>query len=270
MITAISGATARPLGLAGYPKQSPRSVAAAFDAGVNYYFFYGPSHISVIDGLRRLVKRQRDEVIIGCGGGSRQARGLERVRRRVARDLGTPIIDVFFMEYLNPSDDFAAVFGAGGPVEALCGWRDDGHIRFVGISTHDASVAKRCIEDGRVDVLMLRCNMAHRRLASAVFPEAQAAGVSVTAFTATRWGTLLRGHPDWPHAPPSALDCYRYCASQPAVEVVLSGARTLKELRENVGLLTLTGLDPEERARWEAYGDLVYGTDGGKFETAWP
>ena len=141
--------------------------------------------------------------------------------------LGATVIDLFFAEYLNPSDDLTVIFGESGPIETLCRWRDDGAVRYVGASTHDASVAARCIEDGRVDVLMLRCNMAHRRLRAAVFPKAQRAGVSVVAFTATRWGTLLEGHPDWSEVPPTALDCYRYCLAQPGVEVVLSAATTL-------------------------------------------
>ena len=270
MITTISGASVRPLGLAAYPGQSQRCVKTAFDRGVNFFFFYGPSHTSVIHGLRPLIRRSRDDVIIAGGSGSRRASGLERVRRKFVRELGATVIDLFFAEYLNPSDDLTVIFGESGPIETLCRWRDDGAVRYVGASTHDASVAARCIEDGRVDVLMLRCNMAHRRLRAAVFPKAQRAGVSVVAFTATRWGTLLEGHPDWSEVPPTALDCYRYCLAQPGVEVVLSAATTLGQLRENLTLLTAPVLEDQERRRWETYGDLVYGTAPGKFETGWP
>ena len=53
MLTTINGSPAQPLGLAAYPGQSQRCVKTAFDAGVNFFFFYGPSHTSVIHGLRR-------------------------------------------------------------------------------------------------------------------------------------------------------------------------------------------------------------------------
>ena len=258
MIATSNGTSARPLGLAAYPGQSERCVKTAFDAGVNLFFFYGPSHTSVIHGLRRLTQRSRDDVIIACGSGSRRTSGLDRVRRQFARELGTSVIDLFFAEYLNPSDDLGVVFGEDGPIETLYRWRDDGAIRYVGATTHDASLAARCIEDGRIDVLMLRCNMAHRRLADAVFPSATAADVSVVAFTATRWRTLLAGHPDWPGSPPSALDCYRYCLSRPTVKVVLSAPTTLEQLRENLPLLNARTLNTDERTRWEAYGDLIH------------
>ena len=270
MITTTNGAAARPLGLAAYPGQSERCVEAAFSGGVNFFFFYGPSHTSVIHGLRPVIQHARDDVIIAGGSGSRRAGGLERVRRTFERELGATGLDLFFAEYLNPSDDLSVVFGKGGPIETLCRWRNDGVVRHVGASTHDASLAVRCIEDGRIEVLMLRCNMAHRRVCSAVFPRAQRAGVSVVAFTATRWGTLLEGHPDWSEVPPTALDCYRYCLSQSAVEVVLSAATTVAQLRVNLPLLTAPPLEDDDRRRWETYGDLVHGTGTGTFETAWP
>ena len=50
----------------------------------------------------------------------------------------------------------------------------------------------------------------------------------VVAFTATRWGSLLRGHDKWPGEMPSAGECYRFCLSNAAVHVVpLSGYHRL-------------------------------------------
>ena len=270
MITTINGASARPLGLAAYPDQAERCVRTAFNDGVNFFFFYGSSHTSVIRGIRPLASGSRAEVIIACGSGSRRAAGLERTRREFVKQLGTPVIDLFIAEYLNPSDDLSVIFGEGGAIDTLCRWRDQGAVRYLGASTHNAGLAAQCIEDGRIDVLMLRCNMAHRRLCAAVFPSARRAKIPVVAFTATRWGTLLEGHLHWSEAPPTALDCYRYCLAQPAVEVVLSAATTVEQLRESLPLLSTPRLADRERRRWENYGDLVYGTGVGTFETTWP
>ena len=270
MIQTINGDPARPLGLAAYPKQPTRCVGVAFDAGVNYFFFYGPSGTSVIDGVAGLVDRHRGDLLIGCGSGSRRPEGLERILRRFERAVGTDVIDVFFAEYLNTGDDLASVFGEDGVIATLACWRDAGRIRYVGATTHDVSVARSCVTDKRIDVLMLRYNMAHRRLASAVFPHARQASQTVVAFTATRWSTLLRGHPEWTLTPPTALECYRYCLADPAVDVVLTGATTIPQLRANLPALQTRALGARERRRWEAYGDLVYGTGTGKFETAWP
>src|SRR5438046_6548852 len=86
---------------------------------------------------------------------------------------------------------------------------------------------RRLAADLRVDVLMHRFNMAHRKAAREVFPAAAKARTPIVAFTATRWGTLLEPHADWPGRPPTASDGYRYCLAHRPVLVVLTAPRPL-------------------------------------------
>ncbi|MCH7750017.1 MAG: aldo/keto reductase [Acidobacteria bacterium] len=270
MITTLAGAPARPLGLAAYPEQQRACVRVAHAAGVNFFFFYSISHESLIDGLAPVLRRARDDVIVATGSGSRNRKGLERARRAICRRLGVETLDVFFAEYVSPSDDFPRVFDDAGVLDLLCEWRETGAIRYVGASAHDRDLARRLVDDGRVDVLMHRFNMAHRKAAASVFPAAEAAGIPVVAFTATRWRTLLDGHPDWSGPVPSAADCYRYCLAAPAVQVVLSAPATIAQLRANLTVLQDGRADPSATADWDAYGDLVYAAGRGRFETMWP
>ena len=53
------------------------------------------------------------------------------------------------------------------------------------------SLAKQLAEDPRVEILMHRYNMAHRKAGEEVFPSAIRSKTPVVAFTATRWGTLM-------------------------------------------------------------------------------
>ncbi len=269
MITTLSGRLAAPLGLAAYPQQQRACVRVAREAGVNFFFFYSLGQQSVIDGLIPVLRRSREDVIVATGSGSRSRKGLERVRRAICRRLGVDILDVFFAEYVDPSEHASKVFDDHGVLDLLCEWRESGAIRFTGASAHDRDLACRLVDDGRIDVLMHRYNMAHRKAAASVFPAAAAAGIPIVAFTATRWRTLLKGHPEWPGPVPTAADCYRYCLTAPAVQVVLSAPRTTTQLRSN-----LTALEdgPAELASadWDAYGDLVYADGRGKFDTRWP
>ena len=270
MITTLSGAPATPLGLAAYPEQQRACVRVAHEAGVNFFFFYSLGRQSVIDGLIPVLRRSRDDVIVATGSGSRNRKGLERARRAICRRLGVDTLDVFFAEYVDPSEHASKVFDDDGVLDLLCEWRETGAIRYVGASAHDRDLARRLVGDGRIDVLMHRYNMAHRNAAASVFPAAAAAGIPVVAFTATRWRTLLEGHPGWPGPVPSAADCYRYCLAAPAVQVVLSAPKTTRQLRANLGVLGTGRADHSASPDWEAYGDLVYADGRGKFETMWP
>ena len=148
-----------------------------------------------------------------------------------------------------------------------------GQIRYVGVTATTASSPNSWRMTARVDVLMHRFNMAHRKAASEVFPTATQAAAPVIAFTATRWGTLLESRPDWPGNPPTAADCYRFCLAQPAVQLVLTAPKSVDELAENLAVLELPPMNARDCKRWEQYGDLIYFQGQGKthaFESRWP
>lgn len=269
-LTTLDGTPASCLGLAAGLKQDPRCVRRAFAGGINYFFFYGPGNKSFIDELAALVRRKREQIIVATGSGSRRVEGLRLARRKLATLLGIDLIDVFFIEYVHPGDNPDVMFCKNGVLDELRQWKESGLVRFVGATAHDRSLAGRLVADPRVDVLMHRFNMAHRKAAHEVFPVAAKVRKPIVAFTATRWGTLLEPHADWPGPPPTASDCYRYCLGQPSVQVVLTAPRSLAELDQNLDVLELAPMSKRKRGEWERFGDLVYGRGKGAFETDWP
>jgi hypothetical protein len=116
---------------------------------------------------------------------------------------------------------------------------------------------------------MHRFNMAHRKAAKEVFPAAIDSKTPIVAFTATRWRTLFEAPAGWTDPPPRAVDCYRYCLAEPAVQVVLTSPQTVEQLEENLSVLAAPPLSRREMAHWERFGDLVYGAGADSFETKW-
>ncbi len=147
--------------------------------------------------------------------------------RPTPRLKGVDVIDVFYAEYVSPSDDLGTVTGKEGTLAEIWKYREEGKVRFVGVTTHNRPLAVDLIESGRVEVLMHRYNIAHRGAEEKVFPAAQREGLPVVSFTNTRWGSLLRGHPDWVEPVPTAVDCYRYVLRHPALHRALSAPGTL-------------------------------------------
>jgi aryl-alcohol dehydrogenase-like predicted oxidoreductase len=272
-ITTINGKPASVLGLAAHAEPSAGCIERAFDAGVNFYFFYSPGHREFVAELRPLAQARRDDIILASGSGARTASGLKTARRKVLAAVGLGTIDIFFAEYINPGDDVDSIFGDGGVLDELQKWKSDGVIRYAGATAHDRKLARRLAEDSRVDVLMHRFNMAHRKAAAEVFPAAQSAQMPVVAFTATRWGTLLKQQVDWPGESPTAADCYRFCLAQPAVRLVLTAPKSVAELDENLAVMRLPPMSEQDCHHWERYGELVYQQGRGgshDFESRWP
>ena len=267
-LTSLDGTLASCLGLAARPKQPPRCVRRAFAGGINYFFFYGPGNTSFIEELAALLRRSREQILVATGSGSRRIEGLRAARRKLTALLGIGVMDVFFIEYVHPGDNPEVMFGKNGVLDELQNWKERGCVRFVGATTHDRTLARRLAADPRIDVLMHRFNMAHRKAAHEVFPAAAKARTPIVAFTATRWGTLLQPYAGWPGPLPTATDCYRYCLAQPSVQVVLTAPRSLAELEQNLDVLESPPMSKWERDQWQRFGDLVYGAGNGTFETS--
>jgi aryl-alcohol dehydrogenase-like predicted oxidoreductase len=270
MITDLCGNSASSLGLAAAPRQDPRCVRRAFRSGINFFFFYGPGYEPFLEQLALLVRTQRERVIVATGSGGRKRGSLSAARRRIVAALGTELIDVFFAEYVTASDNPKQIFGDSGVLDQLQQWKAEGWIRYAGATTHDQKLAKQLAQDARVNVLMHRFNMAHRKAVKEVFPIAMQTETPVVAFTATRWGSLLKPNAQWSGEPPIAADCYRYCLAHPAVHLVLSAPQSLAELKENLQVLKLPPMSHRDRARWERFGDLIHGQGADAFETRWP
>lgn len=262
----LYGSNISRLGFASQYLKEVDWIQTAFAAGINYFFSYNLPSEQLPSGLKPLLSDHRDAIFMATGSESRHPNTLQHYLDQVRQSLGTNVIDAFFIEYLSPLDSANELETV---LTQLQRWKTEGWIRYVGASTHNREVALQLIEHGGWDVLMLRYNMAHRKAEEQVLPAAHAAGLPVIAFTCTRWGSLLKGHPQWHKPAPTAADCYRYALHNPAVQVALTAPATLSQLQENLSALNAPPLASAKIEHWHVYGDMVYGRGQDAFETQW-
>lgn len=264
-LSTLQGQPASILGLAGQSIDAA-TVLLAFEAGINYFFFYNLESENFLGGLKSLLVAKRQQVLVATGSENRDIQSLRNYLDSVRHCLNVDQVDVFFIEYVSPADDMTQVQVV---LDELRLWKDSGVVRYVGVTTHNRAIALEMIERHQCDVLMHRYNMAHRKVEKDVLPSAFEAGVPVVAFTCTRWETLLKGHPHWQHKPPLAADCYRYALSNSAVRLALTAPKTREQLQENLSVLHSPQLSKQEVAHWQEYGDLIYGNGQDAFDTQW-
>jgi aryl-alcohol dehydrogenase-like predicted oxidoreductase len=129
------------------------------------------------------------------------------------------------------------------------------------VTSHQRSLAATMAASGSLDVLMIRYNAAHRGAERDVFPVTQPLGIPVIAYTALRWGALLRLMPDDPpgFVVPGAPEWYRFVLQNPAVAVTLAAPQTRAELDEDLRVLERRGpLSDDEYAAFAAHGERVH------------
>jgi aryl-alcohol dehydrogenase-like predicted oxidoreductase len=167
--------------------------------------------------------------------------------------------------YVETAEEWRRLTGPGGAY-AYC--RDagrDGVIRHLGITSHQRPVAAEIARTGLLDALMIRYNAAHRGAEQEVFPATTAVGLPVIAYTALRWGALVKSTREDPagFAVPPAPAWYRFALQSPAVSVVLAAPHSRQELDEDLTVLdTPTPLPADDYTRLAEHGLRVRRTAG--------
>jgi predicted aldo/keto reductase-like oxidoreductase len=106
---------------------------------------------------------------------------------------------------------------------------------------------------------MVRYNAAHTGAEQDIFPHLAKRKPAIVAYTATRWGGLLNRPKDWTGPIMTASDCYRFCLSNPQVDIVLTGPKNRQQLQENLSGLGEKGPLSEEELSWiRDFGQIVH------------
>lgn len=259
-----TGLRITPLALAAWSVRTYRSdrrrltaddVERAYhEHGINTFLFHFLMH-PLVEGLRRLIRAgHRDDLVLIAEAGIPTGRLVQRSWDRHARALDTEWLDVFLLGWVR-----ARWYLTGHTWAAMERLRDTGGVRAIGYSSHDRPLAARLAREFAPDVLMLRYNAAHRGAEQDVFSTLQHPRPGIIAYTATRWGMLLRPLParGFPQAM-TAGDCYRFALTHPSVDLVLCAARSAEELREDVAAVRHGPLAGDRLEGIRRFGDAVH------------
>jgi|SRR5579871_56600 len=246
------------LGLAtrGNTHLRTEDVKLAVERGVNYLNWCGH-----VDGLSRAVSRMgsaREKVVVAAQFEARSARDAEREFASMLEQLGTGYIDVLTLYYVESESEWSGIIAPGGVWDYLAGEKRKGRLKLIGLTSHQRKLAARWAASGKLDLLMIRYNAAHRGAERDVFPVTQEQNIPVVTFTGLRWKALLHGTPGDPPAfsPPAAAEFYRFCLANPAVSVALMAPDNRAELEENLRLLD-DWRAPKDLEQILSHGDRV-------------
>jgi aryl-alcohol dehydrogenase-like predicted oxidoreductase len=226
---------------------------AYHELGVRY-FFVTPRTKPMVTALANLVRQgHREKLVIAAGANLPFGFSVPRAFDKIRGALGVDVIDVFHLFWVQ-----AHWYVTGQTWTAMRRLKEERKVKALAVSIHDRPMGRALVDELGLDVLMIRYNAAHRGAEREIFdslPDDPTRRPGIVAYTATRWGKLLS--PAGEDGPMTAAECYRFALGHPKVDLVLSGAGSFEQARENAegiaaGPLTAPRLEAVKR-----FGDRV-------------
>jgi predicted aldo/keto reductase-like oxidoreductase len=138
-------------------EEANRAVAEAIDLGVNYFDF-APTYYDAEERLGPALKGRRDDVYLACKTAERTSDGAAEELHRSLKRLWTDHFDIYQLHGVPNLEELNTIFSPGGAMETILKARDEGLVRFIGITTHFTDVALEAMRQFDFDSVLFPIN----------------------------------------------------------------------------------------------------------------
>lgn len=225
------------------------------EAALNYALDHGINYIDTAAGYRN------SEEIIGLAISHRRGeyflatktaqRGYEEAKSEIERSLvrmKTDYIDLLQIHYVNRPQEFQAAMAEDGAYRAALEAKQEGKVRFIGITGHRPELLAKWVQRGDFDATLFHLNLGQPFAVSDLIPAMRELGMARIAMKPLSGGFFQ-----------PVEQALRYSYSQD-VHVVLSGMASVEEVRSNLAALE-TEVSEEERLELEGLAARLGGHD---------
>lgn len=188
----------------GKEKESEAIVNRAIDLGVNYIdtaASYGrgvsQKHIG------QVIKHRRGEVFLATKTHDRTYDGSMKLLEESLKSLQTDHLDIWQLHNVKRQDQIDQIFAKDGAIKALEKARDQGMVRFLGITGHyEPIILAEAIKRYPFDTILMALNAAdvhYLSFMNYLLPEAQKLGMGIIGMKLATRGRMLSS---WTPPPP--------------------------------------------------------------------
>ncbi len=215
----------------GYEKEAYELINRAIDLGINY-FESARAYAGSESYYGLALKERREEIFLTSKSHARDKQGALLHLRETLKNMKTDYLDLWQIHDARDEEDVKEIFGAGGAIEAFVKAKEEGLVKFIGVTGHhDPAIIKRCIEKFDFDTVLLPANPAephYKSFLDEVIPHANKKGMGVIGMK-----VYFRGFAERLPFFETMEPFYRFALSQPIATAVI-GCDDIEQLEENV------------------------------------
>lgn len=205
-----TGLTVSEVGFGGIPIIRLDAEAAvvvlrrAFDAGITLYdtaHAYRDSE----EKIGRALGEVRAKVVLATKTIRRDATGAVEQLENSLRMMKTEYIDIYQLHQIAQEKDWDIVTGPGGAMEAVIKAKEQGKIRYIGVTSHNLAMAVKLVKTGMFSTVQFPFNFIEEAAKDELHVAARERGMGILAMKPFAGGMIdhagiafkfLRQHPD--------------------------------------------------------------------------
>lgn len=176
------------------PDEAIDLIRTAVSLGINYIDTapaYGPSEERVGEALVGM----RGDLILATKTDDRTRDGSLRLLDKSLKKLRTDYVDIWQVHHIDHQDEVKQIFGKGGAIEALQEAKEDGRVRYIGVTGHYApGPLLSAIRRFEFDTILMALNAADVHKASfqdKLLPEAVRQGLGIIGMKIPAMGRIF-------------------------------------------------------------------------------
>ena len=186
-------------------RDADRIMKIVLEHGINH-IDVAPSYGEAEPRLNRWMKEHRDEFFLACKTRKRTKEGAAGELRASLERLGVDQLDLYQLHALDELEDLETALGPGGAMEAILEAKEEGLVKYVGITSHVPPTAMEAIRRFDFDTVLFPLNYILKRHAVPendyeslleLAEKRDMGTIAMKAFTKRPWPTEERRYDTW-------------------------------------------------------------------------
>ncbi|RKD24418.1 aldo/keto reductase [Ammoniphilus oxalaticus] len=222
---------------------SKRALNYALDRGINY-IDTAPNYKNSEEIIGESISQRRQEFFLATKLRQRDYQAGKAEIEQSLRRLKTDYIDLLQIHYVNHDHEYDQIIGKDGALKAALEAQRAGYVRFLGISGHRPELLAKWIGSDIYDTVLFHMSLVQPFALQDLIPTCQQLNVGMIGMKPLS-GAFVK---------PASM-ALRFSHSTP-IDVLLSGMKTVDEVKENIAALE-TRIEPKEKEQlWSLAAEL--------------
>jgi aryl-alcohol dehydrogenase-like predicted oxidoreductase len=205
-------------------EQSRAALNYALDHGINY-IDTAPTYRNSEEIVGECISHRRDEFFLATKVRNREYKAAKEEIENSLRRLKTDHIDLLQIHYVNYEKEYEELMGENGSYRAALEAKEEGKVRFIGISGHRPELLARWLESGKFEQVLFHLSLVQPFALEDLIPTATRLGIAKTAMKPLSGGFVR-----------PVDKAIRFPLSQ-QIDVLISGMTSVEEVKMNLAAL---------------------------------